>query len=491
VKVLLFLLVFVGSNLFAIEPDFQDYIFIKQSGENKIGLIQIEREHPIDESTYLYVKFALEHFKKERVSFVALNLNTPGGEVFAAVKIAQLLVKMDSEYHIPVVAFIDNWALSAGAMLAYSCRYIGITSTASMGAAEPVVATGDGGMQTASEKMISALRSEFTNLAKVYGRDPLLAEAMVDKDMLLVVRDGKIVALQDSEQIQESDQVVVLKGKLLTLNAETLLKYGIANFEAASLFSAPFFAAIPEKNIIAYTDWKIDFFAFLSHPAIASLLLIGLILGVYLEMSHPGFGLPGILAISCLSLILLSSFAVQAIHWLEVIILATGILFLLLEIFVIPGFGIVGVLGIILTLGGLFMLTLPSFEGISLNFSGWGFDILLYHLAWFSIGVIASIALICILMHYLPRRKFFLNKFVSKEDQEGFIPCVLNREHIGKFAIALSDLKPSGHISIDGEPFQALSQSKYIYKDSSVIVIGAQGAHYIVILKETEDVSRS
>ncbi|MES2344769.1 MAG: NfeD family protein [Chlamydiota bacterium] len=478
-KKLLFLLILCVSSLFG-SPDFSRYIPINSSTENKIGLIEIEGDHMIDESTHLYVKFALDHFKKEKVSFIVLKLNTPGGEVFAAVKIAQLLVKIDREDHIPVVAFIDNWALSAGAMLGFSCRYIGITPTANMGAAEPVIANADGEMETASEKVVSALRVEFANLAKVYGRNPLIAEAMVDKDMILVRRQGNILALEDLSQIQDSDKVIVSKGKLLALNAEELLEYNIADFEADSLFSYPFFAEISEKVILPYTDWKIDFFAFLSHPAISSLLLMGLILGVYLEMSHPGFGLPGVLAISCLSLILLSSFSLQTINWLELIILSLGVLFLLLEIFVIPGFGIVGILGIVLTLGSLFMLTLPSFEGVSLNFSEWGFDILLYRLGWFSFGVFASFVVICLMMRYLPRRKFFLKKFVLDDTQEGFIPCALNPDHIGKQGIALSDLKPSGHISIDGEPFQAVSESKYILKGASVMIIRAQGACYIV-----------
>jgi membrane-bound ClpP family serine protease len=112
---------------------------VASSGPNKIGYLHLEKDHAIDSSTVLYVKFALDHFKKEGVKFVVLDLDTPGGEVFAAIKICEMLKNLDLQDKIPVIAYIDNWAISAGAMIAYSCRYIGITSSASMGAAEPIL----------------------------------------------------------------------------------------------------------------------------------------------------------------------------------------------------------------------------------------------------------------------------------------------------------------------------------------------------------------
>ncbi|MFS8563016.1 MAG: hypothetical protein LVR00_01240 [Rhabdochlamydiaceae bacterium] len=145
---------------------------VDSEGPNKIGYLYLDKDHPIDQSTLLYVKFALDRFKAEQVSCVVLKLNTPGGEVFAALKIVELLKDLDKKDHIPVIAYIDNWAISAGAMLAYSCRYIGITTSASMGAAEPVLMGEGGKMESASEKINSALRAEFANLARLWNRNP-------------------------------------------------------------------------------------------------------------------------------------------------------------------------------------------------------------------------------------------------------------------------------------------------------------------------------
>lgn len=484
-------------------------IAVRVDAPNLVGYLSIGKERSIDNATFLYVKFALEHYKKLGVRCVVLDLNTPGGEIFAAMKIADLLQKIDTNDNIPVIAFIDNWAISAGAMLAYSCRFIGITKTASMGAAEPVTVGEGGQMESASEKVNSALRSEFSNLASFYNRNPLLAEAMVDKDLILVQREGRIVHLEEETQIQPSDSVITKKGKLLTLNAEQLMEYGVADFlvpptpllpisdsELAKgewpaskclLFQEPFLAKIPDAKIVSYQDWKVDFFSFLSNPLIASILMMGLVIGGYIELNHPGLLFPGLVAGICLTLILLSSFAAEAANWLELIILFGGIALLLLELFVIPGFGVIGILGIVLILLGLFTLMLPHlgsngqlFDGNALALAG---ETILNRLAWLCGSLLLSLLIIGILWHYLSRRSKLFNRFVLKGEQEGFRAVEFNAELIGKTGICLTDLKPSGHVLVEGEDRQALSESGYLTKDTEIIVTGGRGAYLTVVLR--------
>ena len=179
--------------------------FSKES--NRVGHLKLEMNQAIDISTYLYVKFGMEHFEKENCNVILLELNTPGGEVFAAQKIAYLLQKSK----IPVVAYINNWAISAGAMLAYSCPFIVTTRSASMGAAEPII-TKQEGMESAPEKVKSALRSEFFNLAEFHHRNPYIAEKMVDKDILLVKRQQEILKLNDPSEKKKAMKSSSLKG---------------------------------------------------------------------------------------------------------------------------------------------------------------------------------------------------------------------------------------------------------------------------------------
>ena len=136
-----------------------------------------------------------------------------------------------------------------------------------MGAAEPVIAGEGGQMESASEKVNSALRAEFANLATYYGRNPWLAEAMVDKDLVLVKRKGEIIKLDAENLIRPSDQIISKPGKLLTLNGQQLVEYGLADFSVASaLTQEPFFANIPQLEYVTYENWKVTFFSILSYP---------------------------------------------------------------------------------------------------------------------------------------------------------------------------------------------------------------------------------
>ena len=216
------------------DSKFAGHIKFDSKGPNTIGLIRIDdKKSTISQSTWIYVKSALEYYKKNPPRLIILDLNTPGGEVFAAQKISDALKDFDTQQNIPVVAFINNWAISAGAMLTYSCRFITTTKDGSMGAAEPVHLGEGGQMVTASEKVNSALRTDFANRARFFDRDPNIAEAMVDKDIILVKRYGKIIRLDKEDQIRASgpnpDLVITSKGKLLTLSAQEMIDYGVAD----------------------------------------------------------------------------------------------------------------------------------------------------------------------------------------------------------------------------------------------------------------------
>ena len=160
-----------------VEEKLEKYIHYSPDKQNTVGYIYVgDHETAISESTWLYIKQALEYYKIHPPSFIILELNTPGGEIFAAQKISDALKEMDTQYSIPAVAFINNWAISAGAMLAYSCRFITIVKDGSMGAAEPVYAGEGGKMETASEKVNSAIRADFASRANYFDRNALIAE---------------------------------------------------------------------------------------------------------------------------------------------------------------------------------------------------------------------------------------------------------------------------------------------------------------------------
>ncbi len=516
-----FFLLSLGVSRFCygqpLEENLSSSILYDKQGENLIGYLHLGKEEPIQESTYLYVKFALEAFRAQGASFVLLDIDSPGGGVFAALKISQELKKLDSQFHIPVVAFIDNWALSAGALIAYSCRFIGITTDASMGAAEPVIASSDGKMETASEKINSALRAEFSNTARFFGRDPLIAEAMVDKDILLVKRKGKVIRLESEKDLilsgKNPDQIITRKGKLLTLDSKEMIDLGVADFAVAYqtlspitekekeegrwsfskhlLSSQPFFHGITNPVLIDYQNSKIGFFSFLAHPLVSSLLMMGLIIGIYAEVSHPGFGFFGITALVCLSLILLSSFAIHTIAWLECIALIIGVVLLVIELFLLPGFGWTGFTGILFVLGALSAMILPHASGVSYSFGEWTLSTieLVDRLGYFIGSILLSILIMYLLTRWVLKKSPFASHLVLKGEMnqdEGFVagpskellPAPLSE------GIAYCPLRPSGKVVIHGRLMDAQAQSGFIEKGSPIIVAYLEGGKIFVRLKK-------
>ena len=490
-----------------------DSIHLSQTEENLIDYLHIDKARPIDQSTYLYVKFALESFVKKKVSFVLFDIDTPGGEVFSSLQIVELLHQVDVQHRIPVIAFIDDWAVSAGAMLAYACRFIVVLPHSIMGAAEPVFMGQGGQMVSASEKVNSALRAQFATLAAFYGRDPLIAEAMVDKDLTLVWRNGSALQLQGESQIRPSDRIITQEGKLLTLKGSEMMELGVSEAMAplvalppiterereagawsakkSLLFQLPTFKEAPDALLIDYKDWRLTFFSFLSRPFVATLLLIGLILGIYIELNTPGFGFPGGIAALCLFFILLSSFAIHAVHWIEIILLCLGFVLIALEFFVIPGFGVAGGAGIILTIIALFALMLPRLSHLkemgrgSFLFIG---DVFMERLAYLFSGVIIASVGILFLVRFFSRHSSF-SKLVLKGEQDkeaGFfsgIPRSLMPD-LGAVGRTVTPLRPSGKVAVGERLFNAAARQGYIESGKEIEVFKVEGSK--VIVKERE-----
>lgn len=498
-----------------LNSELQKYIKYNPDQINSIGHIIIEdHSSSINQATWLYVKKALDYYKKSRPSFIILELNTPGGEVYSAQKIAEALKDIDTQDNIPCVAYINNWAISAGAMLAYSCRFIVVASDASMGAAEPVIEGVEGKLETASEKINSALRADFANHARFFGRDPLIAEAMVDKDMILVIRDGKVLKLDTESQMRTTgenpDRALSPKGKLLTLDAEQMIALGVADLlipptktvpltpeelsdgkwpaSKSALFHQPFFDSIPNATIDAYKmDWKMKFFALLASPMVSSLLMLGLMLGFYLEATTPGFGLPGTVAVTCLFLILLSSFSLEIANWLEVILLLAGMAVILVELFLLPSFGLLGFIGIISFIVGLFGMMLPGADSVTyepqtqtLNAAG---ELFMERLAWLSGTFIVGILLMLLLARFVTPKLAGLSRFVLKgNEQEGFtsVENLNGMPKTGAKGIATTTLRPAGKVTIDEVLYDAISDGAFIERGEAVVVIGIDGGTLIV-----------
>ncbi len=501
--------------------DFSEHILFNKEQPNRVGYIRVDdREGEISQSTYLYIKSALEYYKVNKPIFIVLELNTPGGEVFPAMKISDALKEMDSQYNIPIVTVINNWAISAGAMLAYSSRYITTVKDGVMGAAEPVTVK-DGQMQSASEKVNSAFRTDFANRAEFYHRNPLIAEKMVDKSSILVIRAGTITKLNLENEILPSDVMISGKDKLLTLNSEQMLKYKVADlvmepekfdlitpaeraegsWPAAKslLFRQPFFKDIPHVTIHEFQpDWKTRFFMILAHPLVASLLFFGLMMGFYIEMNTPGFGVAGSLSAICLTLIVLSSFAQEIAGSLEVILMMLGALILVVDFVFLPTFGILGIFGTLMFLMGLFAIMLPGVASFdyevdtqTVNAAG---EIVLDRLTWYLGTFVVTVVSSLFLSRYITPSTRFLKRFVLVGDEqmtdEGYTAGIDQSTvpPVGTEGEVVSTLRPSGKVIFNDRLYDVISEGSFIEKGTKVIVIRTENGNIIVREKpDTED----
>ncbi|MGH2552021.1 MAG: NfeD family protein, partial [Thermomicrobiales bacterium] len=298
-----------------------------QDGDGAVYIIEISRT--IDLGLAPYLERVLDDAKDAGAAAVIIEINTPGGRLDAVLQMKDAI--LDSP--VRTIAFINRTAFSAGALAAIASNEIYMTSGAVMGAATPV----DGGSgDTASEKVVSAVRSTFASTAEARGRNPLVAEAMVDINV-------DVPGLSPS-------------GQLLTLTTTTALDWGYADgvaetreelLAATGLADAPVIEtslSLAERATRVITD-----------PLIAGLLLtVGLIL-IVADFFVDGLGIMAIVGVLAIATFLWGHLVAGLAGWEDVTLVVLGIALIAVEIFVIPGFGVAGILGLLSLFGGIFL----------------------------------------------------------------------------------------------------------------------------------------
>jgi membrane-bound serine protease (ClpP class) len=466
-----------------------------------IGRIVInDKKQGISDATWMYVKAAIDSFKEKRPACVILELNTPGGEVFAAQRISNALRSLDTKDGIPVIAYVNNWAISAGAMLAYSCRFIIAAPDASMGAATPVFQTAEG-MEAAPEKVNSALRTDFANRAVFFDRNPDIAKAMVDPDVILVRNNGLILALSSEDELKtpayEKAEIISPKGKLLTLTANQMRELAVATFvipktipispddeipQGTKIEQTPFsvvpgLSDYPEVPIQTFQmDMKTSVLAFLASPFISSALFFILVVCFYLEMSAPGALIPGCVGAIALLLLLLGSFAQEAVAWFEPLCIVIGLGIIAIELTFFPTLGLLLFVGGGFLVIGIVSLAIPGIQNIAIdgemvNAAG------LYamqRLAWLAGAFLLALAVIIAFSRYLPLKILRFSGMILDKTPPGSeesLPSIA----IGDTARVVATLRPAGKIERNGKLFDAVSDGRYIEEGSDVRVSEVRG----------------
>ncbi len=402
--------------------------------------------------------------------YILIHINTYGGMVNVADSIRTKILNST----IPVMAFIDNQAISAGALICIAADSIYMRPGGSIGAATVVDQSG----AQVPDKYQSFMRSTMRATAEAHGKDTIIKG---DDTTYVWHRDPHIAeAMVDPRLVVEG---VVDSGQVLTLTAEEAIRVGFCEGKANNIKEVLEITGLSDYKIKRYELRSIDsIILFLLNPVVQSLLILLIIGGIYFELQTPGIGFPlGIAVVAALLYFAPLYIEGLAQNW-EILAFVVGVVLLVLEIFVIPGFGIAGITGILLM---LVSLTLGVIDNVVFKFEGIAALALVAKVfARILITVLLAFGLSLWLSRKVGTAGFFkgLSLDAQQEKSEGFISIdVHQKDMLGKTGIAYTVLRPSGKVRIEGELFDAMAEIGYIEKGDAIKVIRDEAGQLYVI----------
>ena len=417
-----------------------------QDKKTKVFVGEIKQN--IDPRTNRYTKLFLEKATEKDVDIIIIELDTYGGAVNDADDIRTMILDYDK----PIYVWINKDAASAGALISIACDSIYMSSGASIGAA--TVVTPDGA--AAPDKYQSYMRSIMRSTAEAKNRDPKIAEAMVDEKIQVdsISQEGEVITFSTNEAIENGFCEAELNSIEEILKRNNIENYKVEKYELSST-----------ENIISL---------FLN-PIVSSILILLIIGGLYFELQTPGIGFPIMASIVALILYLTPYYLNGLAENWEIFLFLIGMIFIIIEIFVIPGFGVAGIFGLALTIGSLMLLML--------NNDVFDFTFVVSKDILNASGSILIAVLGFGLLLFFGGIKFTESqafKRVMLEDTQdlnkGYISRKYSDKLIGKSGKAMTILRPSGKITISDKIYDATTSGEYIEKNSKIIVLSNEGS---------------
>lgn len=400
-------------------------------------------------------KLALEEAKEEKADLIIIHMNTYGGTLESADTIRTMILTSP----IPIWVFIDNNAASAGALISIACDSIYMREGANIGAATVVDQSG----QALPDKYQSYMRSMMRATAEAKGRNPDIAQAMVDPRIAI--------------------SGVIDSGQVLTFTTSEAMLNGFCEGKASNIDEVLSLANVKDYQIVQQRLKAVDkVIGFLIHPIVSGILIMLIIGGIYFELQTPGLGFPSAAAVLA-ALVYFAPLYLEGLaeHW-EILLFIGGLILLAIEIFAIPGFGVAGVSGIVLIVSGL---TLSMVDNIGFDPGSFKAD-----------GVISSFFIVVIAAFLALVSSFYLSRILfthrtmlfgelalnaTQQVSEGWVAATPEyRSVVGKFGLAATVLRPAGKVWIDDEPYDAVALTGFIDKGEEIEVVGYETSQIIV-----------
>lgn len=413
-----------------------------QEGQSA-NILLLEIKDVIDPRMSRLVNLGIERASEDDVDILLIEMDTYGGALTDADEIRTLLL----EFKKPSWVFINKDAASAGALISIACDSIYMASGASIGAATVVTADGS----AAPDKYQSYMKSIMRSTAEAKGRDPKIAEAMVDQEL-------------EIEGISE-------KGNVITFSTSEAIENGFCEGQRASVEEVIQMNGYTDYNIVTYERTAAEkIIAFFLNPFVSGILLLVIVGGIYFELQTPGVGFP-ILA-ACIALLLyLTPYYLNglAANW-EILMFFVGIILIALEIFVIPGFGIAGILGVSFAVGSLILVMLNN-DFFDFSFVEGGRIVMAVTT---TLGaMIGSIIVMFIGGVRLTNSKVFRKIALEavQDKSEGYTSRFMSSPMTGKQGTAYTRLRPSGKVMIDDEVYDAFTRGEFIDEGETIVVV--------------------
>jgi membrane-bound serine protease (ClpP class) len=421
------------------------------SQSKKIYWANIDAE--IDLGMAPYISRVVSEANEAGADAIIFRINTFGGRLDAATQIRDAILSSKAL----TIAYVNDRAISAGALITLSCKKITMVPGSSIGAATVVNQAGE----KQSEKYQSYMRGEMRSTAERNGRRTDIAQGMVDERII-------IKGLVDSTQ-------------LVTLTDREAKKYGIADTlvsDKEELLKA--FNLENAQIITINQNWAEDVVKFLNNPVVSTILILIGFFGLIAEIKTPGWGLPGTAGVVALLLFFGSSYILQLASALDIILFVAGVILLALEIFVIPGFGITGISGIILIFVSLFLALTPS--GPFFNYQNISVAIV-----QLTASLVGALILVFLLAKFLPKTSAF-NRLIladAEKADQGFVSYPSEKELLGVEGIALTTLRPAGSAEFNGKRVDVVADWEYIERGKKIKVLRVEGIK--VVVKEVKE----
>ena len=422
-------------------------------GPKKVYQFEIKQE--IGAPIWRTTKMAMEEAHEIGADLIFINMNTYGGAVDAADSIRTKILQSK----IPVYVLIQNNAASAGALISIACDSIFMQLGSTIGAATVVDQSGE----PVPDKYQSYMRKKMRATAEENGRDPDIAEGMVDPD-------------KEIEGLSE-------KGKVITLTVTEAIEYGFCDGEFQSMVEVLAHSGFGEYEVIKQRLSTTDkIIGWLINPAISGVLILVIFGGIYFELQSPGLGFPIVAALIAATLYFAPLYLEGLAENWEILLFISGLILIAMELFVIPGFGVAGIAGIALTITAL---SLAMVGNVGFDFSPVDISVLVRSFLISIIASTASVAGSILLAVKLFQTKAFSNLVLNavQNKAEGYTSASSeDADLIGSEGVAYTDMMPSGKVEVNDRVYDAASETGFIEKGQKIKVTDYTGSNLKVRL---------